>query len=73
MERKLPEPKYYRRGKFEPIDVIEDWKLPYHLGCVLKYLGRYRFKHKKKEHQKEDLKKAAWYLLRYIDHLQKGK
>ena len=55
-------PAHYTMGKIEVIDFIEDQKLPYHLGNVVKYLCRAA--HKGKE--LEDLKKAAWYLDRYI-------
>lgn len=56
-------PSHYNTGKYEVIDVIEDWRLGFHLGNVLKYIAR-------AEHKKnalEDLKKAAWYLNRYIE------
>jgi len=59
-------PKYYTSGKFETIDVIEDWKLGYHLGNCIKYLSR--AKHKGNE--LEDLKKAKWYLERKIKQLE---
>lgn len=55
-------PSHYNAGKFEVIDVIEDWKLGFNLGNTVKYLAR--AEHKGKE--LEDLKKAAWYLLRRI-------
>lgn len=59
-------PKHYTFSKFEVIDVIEEWKLAYHLGNVVKYIAR--AKHKGKE--LEDLKKALWYLDRYINFLE---
>lgn len=59
-------PHYADIGKYEPIDVIEDWDLEYHTGCALKYIAR--FKHKGKP--AEDLRKAAWYLMRYADLLE---
>ena len=45
-------------------------KLPYHLGNVVKYVARAG----KKDPEKtvEDLRKAAWYLNRYIDLLEGG-
>ena len=34
-------PSHYAEGRqFEPIDVIEDWKLNYRMGNVLKYVSR---------------------------------
>jgi hypothetical protein len=55
-------PKHYNTGKIEVIDFIEDQKLGFHLGNVVKYICR--AKHKGKEMQ--DLEKALWYLQRYI-------
>ena len=57
-------PNHYNAGKFEVIDVIEDWKLGFHLGNVVKYVARAEHK----EVKDEDLKKALWYLKRYIDN-----
>ena len=56
-------PHYAAIGQYEPIDVIEDWDLPYHAACALKYIARYRHKGT----PEQDLKKAAWYLLRLAD------
>lgn len=53
---------YTKDRKFETIEVIEDWKLNYHLGNVIKYISRLG----RKEDEIEDLKKAKWYLDRYI-------
>jgi len=55
-------PKHYNAGKYEVIDVIEDWKLGFHLGNVVKYVARAEHKND----ALEDLKKARWYLDRYI-------
>ncbi|KKN57623.1 hypothetical protein LCGC14_0559950 [marine sediment metagenome] len=55
-------PKHYNMGKFEIIDIIEDWDLGFHLGNAVKYIARAR--HKGKEN--EDVRKAIWYLKRYI-------
>lgn len=60
-------PPHYNAGKFEVIDVIEDWKLPYHLGNVVKYVARAEYKGERLQ----DLKKALWYLNRYIEKLEK--
>jgi len=59
-------PKHYNAGKFEVIDVIDDWKLNFARGCVVKYVARAQ--HKGTE--LEDLKKAAWYLNYEIEQLE---
>jgi hypothetical protein len=61
-------PSHYTRGNIEVIDFIEDQQLPYHLGNVVKYIARAGYKGDKVE----DLKKAQWYLNRYIRTLEKG-
>lgn len=58
-------PSHYTRGKIEVIDFIEDQQLPYHLGNVIKYISRAGHKGDKLE----DLKKARWYLDRYINEV----
>src|SRR5687767_5119460 len=63
----IEHPSHYRQGQFECIDVIEDWGLGFHLGNCIKYLCR--AEHKGKE--LEDLKKAKWYLDRYISLREK--
>lgn len=60
-------PSHYTRGKIEVIDFIEDQQLPYHLGNVVKYVARAGYKGDKLE----DLKKARWYLDRYINEVMK--
>ena len=57
-------PVHYTTGKIEVIDYIEDQKLPYHLGNAVKYISRAGKKDKDKT--VEDLKKAVWYIERYI-------
>ena len=59
-------PQHYNQGKFEAIDVIEDWKLGFCLGNCVKYIARCEHKGKKLE----DLKKALWYLQREITTLE---
>ena len=54
---------------YEAIKVIEAWNLDFHLGNTVKYISRAGKKNPEKE--LEDLKKAAWYLQRRIDNLQK--
>lgn len=60
-------PAHYTRGKYEPIDVIEDWNLGFHLGNTVKYIARAG--HKDPSRLIEDLKKARWYLDRHIASL----
>lgn len=62
-------PKHYTFGKYEVIDVLEDWKLDFCLGNTIKYIARA----KHKGHELEDLKKAQWYLNRKISQLEKEK
>lgn len=54
---------------YEAVKVIEAWGLPWHLGDAVKYIAR----HGKKDPAKtvEDLKKARWYIDRYISYLEK--
>lgn len=64
-------PSHYTFGKFEVIDVIEDWDLNFHLGNAVKYIARAG----KKDGTTllEDLKKAQFYLNRHIANLEKTK
>jgi hypothetical protein len=66
---KVDHPPHYNSGKYEVIDVIEDWGLGFCLGNALKYIGRYKHKDK----PLEDLKKAKWYLNRKIEQLKENK
>jgi len=50
---------------YEVIKVLEAWELGFHLGNVIKYIVRANKKDPKKELQ--DLRKAQWYLERYIE------
>lgn len=61
-------PAHYTSGNIEVIDFIEDQKLPYHLGNVVKYISRAG---KKTDDVLTDLRKAQWYLNRYIEYLEK--
>jgi len=63
-------PSHYTAGKIEVIDFLEDQAFPYHLGNAVKYISRAGKKDPKKT--AEDLKKAVWYLNRYIGLLKKG-
>lgn len=63
-------PFHYNSGKIEVIDFIEDQKLGFCLGNVIKYVSRAG----KKDSSKiiEDLEKAKWYLEREIKNLKNG-
>ena len=58
-------PPHYNHGKYETIDVIEDWGLDFHCGNAIKYISR----HKYKGQAKKDIAKAIWYLQRYLEEL----
>lgn len=60
-------PSHYTKGRFEVIDVIEDWCLGFHLGNVVKYVARSAYKGR----TLDDLKKARWYLDRMISLLER--
>ena len=70
MKKKIEEidninhPKHYQgvNGKFEVMDVIEEFELDYCRGCAVKYILRAELKN----NNVEDIKKAIWYLERYI-------
>ena len=57
-------PAHYTFGKIETIEVIEDWELGFHLGNAVKYIARAGRKDNTKT--EEDLKKAVWYIKRFI-------
>lgn len=59
-------PAHYTDGKFETIAAIESWRLGYHLGNAVKYISRAG--KKSKDTELEDLRKARWYIKRYLDH-----
>jgi hypothetical protein len=65
MKEKVNHPDHYggEGNPYEAIKVIEAWDLNFHLGNVVKYISR---EGKKSENNIEDLKKAEWYLNRYI-------
>ncbi len=64
MADEVNHPSHYTRGKFEVIDVLEDWGLDFRLANCVKYIARAG--HKDPAKHKQDLEKAAWYLSRYI-------
>ena len=67
MKDAVNHPEHYTDGGIETIDFIEAKNLPYHLGNAVKYISRAG----KKDPEKtaEDLKKAVWYINRYISKL----
>ena len=64
-------PSHYTDGKIEVIDFIEEKQLNFHRGNAIKYIARAGKKNKEKEI--EDLEKAAWYINREIQRLEKLK
>lgn len=73
-EREVEEvdhPPYYGSDStYETIKVIEAWELGFNLGNTVKYISRAG----KKPGMEllTDLRKAAWYLNREIENLEKG-
>lgn len=65
MSERVNHPQHYNKGKIEVIDFIEDQDLNFHLGNVVKYVTRAEMKG-----GLEDLKKARWYLDRYIARVE---
>jgi len=68
IENPQAHPKHYNHGKYEVIDVIEDWKLGFNLGNVVKYVARADHKGT----PTPDLYKALFYLNREISYREKG-
>ena len=60
-------PSHYNCGKYEVIDVIEDWHLGFNLGNAIKYIGRCGHK----DDPIQELEKAKWYVQREIDRIKK--
>lgn len=69
-------PQHYTDSKIEVIDYIEDKKLGFCLGNVIKYVSRAGKKHSAdktdKEKEIEDLRKAMWYLERRIKEIEEN-
>lgn len=65
-QSKVDHPSHYTYSGLEVIDVIEAFKLNFHLGNVVKYVLRAPFKN-----GLEDLHKALWYLNREIERQTK--
>lgn len=56
-------PQHYQSNGMEVIDVIEAFDLGFHLGNATKYILRAG---RKTEDTDTDIKKAIWYLNRYL-------
>ena len=65
MNDNINHPSHYTDGNIEVIDYIEDKGFGYHLGNAIKYISRAGKKDPLKE--TEDLRKAVWYIERYIE------
>ena len=61
-------PNHYNAGSIELMDFIDDWKLGRYAFNIVKYTVRAPFKN-----GLEDLKKAQWYLNRWIKRIEEGK
>jgi|TARA_R110000744_G_scaffold1004_3_gene3688 hypothetical protein len=79
IKRVLPDeinkPVHYNNNNLETIELIKGSMTSFEFegylkGNVLKYIGRYRHKHK--EDPVKDLHKAEWYLKRLINELTKN-
>jgi len=68
MADKVKQPPHYFRFKIEPITFIMQNDIPYAEGNAIKYICRWRWKHKTKEAQNEDLKKAKQYIDLILEH-----
>ena len=60
-------PSHYNSTSIEVIFVIESFHLNFHLGNTIKYILRASYK----SDILMDLKKARWYLDRYISNIEK--
>ena len=58
----IKHPPHYFRFKIEPITFIMQNEIPYAEGNAIKYICRWRHKHKTKQEQLADLKKAIQYI-----------
>ena len=74
-EYSVNHPYYYRQGSYEVIDIIEEFNLGFHLGCVIKYILRAGRKPlpgvSVEQAETEDLRKAMWYLDRELQRRER--
>lgn len=68
IEDTVNHPKHYIASGVEVIDVIEAFKLDYHRGSALAYILRAG---RKTTDPTEDIKKAIWYLNRFLEKQNK--
>ena len=70
LAEQVDHPNHYggKENTYEAIKVIDAWGLGFHLGNVIKYISRAGKKNPKTLIQ--DLKKASWYLQKYIEKLE---
>lgn len=64
LDKNVVKPSHYTDSKIEVIDYIEDKKLGFNLGNVVKYISRAG--KKGRNTRKQDLEKALWYLVREL-------
>ena len=69
----IKHPPHYFRFKIEPITFIMQNEIPYAEGNAIKYICRWRHKHKTKAEQLGDLKKAIQYINLLIEQETQGK
>jgi len=69
MKSDIDHPRHYNVGSIEAVTIIEDWKLNFSLGNVIKYVLRAPYKGE----TEADLRKALWYLQREIDRVRAEK
>ena len=62
MDTEVNSPPHYTAGGIETIDYIEAKELGYHLGNAVKYISRAG----RKGSATTDIRKAIWYLERYL-------
>ena len=62
-------PNHYNDLVPQPIEVVEGWNLGFHLGNTVKYISR--LGRKPGADELEDMKKARWYLDRFIKLTEK--
>lgn len=68
MNNAVKHPSHYAEGrKYEPKDVIRDWKLNFNLGSAVKYISRAG----RKDDIVQDLKKAQEFIQFEIDAIEK--
>ncbi|GAB6392026.1 MAG: DUF3310 domain-containing protein [Treponematales bacterium] len=68
MNDSVNHPPHYTFGRFEVIDVLEDW---FPTDPLLWQVGKYIARAGRKGNAVEDLEKAAWYLHRRIEKEKK--